>query len=184
MTPIYITDRQLPRLQVLYHQLASKSLGMSTDREARLAWASEQLGRSVASYRDLTSTEAKQLIDALQLALGIPETAPAGSGRRRVGSSYKSRERAHAAGTEGRRGEGNSRTLISRQEWEIIDGLLQQLEWRREQLDAWLRSPSSPLGRRSNPELRTMGDANKVIWPLKRMVQRKERLEAKKKATV
>jgi hypothetical protein len=78
-----ITKNLLRRLQTLYGQLARH-------------WASEQTGRAIASFSDLTFEESKTLIDGLQGQLGV--RAPLRK-RRRL-----SRDAAQRAGTEGRRG--------------------------------------------------------------------------------
>ena len=49
---------------------------------------------------------------------------------------------------------------------------LEMLGWDRARLDAFLHSPSSPLGGRSNIQLRTVGDVNRVLWALKRIAER------------
>ena len=40
-----------------------------------------------------------------------------------------------------------------------------------EQFEAWLRSPRSPLGRKSNPQIRTVAEANSVRWALIKMLK-------------
>ena len=46
-----------------------------------------------------------------------------------------------------------------------------RLGWDRETFDRWLRSPRSPLGRHSRPQIRTVAQANRVRWALKKMLK-------------
>jgi hypothetical protein len=62
VAPEPITKRQNSALQA-----ACKEAGMD-DRKDRLAWASEELGRPVTSYKSLTRVEARTLLDALSVA--------------------------------------------------------------------------------------------------------------------
>jgi hypothetical protein len=157
-----ITPNQMRRLQTLYGQLAAHAQE-GADRASRLRWASEQAGRSIASFSELTSQEATRLIDGLQGQLGVK--APAQK-RRRL-----DRDAARRAGTEGRRGDvSNQATMAGAAEFARIQHALDLLGWTQEQLDAWLRSPRSPLGRRASPSIRTLGDANRVWWALKGML--------------
>src|SRR5205807_10521553 len=48
--------------------------------------------------------------------------------------------------------------------------------WNNSRLEAFLHSLSSPLGKRSNPQLRTLADVNKVLWALKN-IERKSKPE-------
>lgn len=154
-----INKSQMRRLQTLYGQLAAHTQEGS-DRESRLAWATEHVGRAVASFSDLTAEEGRNLIDMLQGQLGV-KAQP----RKRL-----DRDAAHRAGTEGRRGNGsNSSTLVSAQDLARIQYVLDLLGWSQEQLAAWLASSRSPLGKRSSPKINTLGDANRVWWALKRM---------------
>ena len=158
-----ISPRQLVALQSLYSQYARRLLDVAGDgREERIRWASEQVGRNVSSFRQLRREEANRLIDALQVALG---GQPGG---------MRNRDRARAAGTEGRRGSGRDMsTLVGQQDLDRINDALHRLGWDQARFEAWLRSPSSPLGRRrSDPQIRTVGDANRVWWALKRLLKR------------
>jgi hypothetical protein len=65
--------------------------------------------------------------------------------------------------------------MVTAEDLAAIDALLDELAWDRARLDAFLRSPSSPLGRRSDPQIRTDKDANRVIWALKRIRARQEK---------
>jgi hypothetical protein len=168
-----ISNGQLRRLQTLYGRLCAHSM-QSAEREARLAWASELVKRPIASFSDLAGQEAKQLIDTLQGQLGVPESRQR---PRRRGARRLDAEAARKAGTEGRRGfESKEATMAGAAEFARIQYALDELGWSQDQLDAWLRSPRSPLGK-SNPRIVTLGDANRVWWALKRMLDRRARKE-------
>jgi len=165
----WISKGQLKRLQTLYGQLTAHTFEPAT-REARIAWACELVGRPIASFKDLTAPEAKQLIDTVQAQLGIPETQRPKRRRPRL-----DRDAAQKAGTEGRRGfESNQDTMAGEAEWARIRYALDKLGWNQQQLDAWLASPHSPL-KKSNPKIVTLGDANRVWWALKRMIDSRGR---------
>jgi hypothetical protein len=51
----------------------------------------------------------------------------------------------------------------------LLDRLLGRLGWTRERLDAFLRSRKSPV---RSGAIRTLAEANRVIWALKRMLRR------------
>jgi hypothetical protein len=159
-----ITSGQLKRLQVLYSQHARRSLdATSGSREERLDWATRQTGRLIASFKELTLDEGKHLIELLQRALNVkaPSTRPS------------RRDDARRAGLDGRHdGKEYARTpkMASAQDIEVIERFYQRLGWTRERFDAWLQSPRSPLGRKSNPQIRTLADANRVRWALKGML--------------
>jgi hypothetical protein len=158
-----ITSGQMKRLQVVYSQLA-RHTQEGADRAARLAWASQLLHRPIASFSDLTEQEARHLIDTVQGQLGIK--APA-QPRRRL-----DRHAAQKAGTEGRRGHASDEiTLAGKSEFARIRYVLDLLGWSQAQLEGWLRSPRSPLRRKSAPTISTLGDANQVWWALKRMAK-------------
>jgi hypothetical protein len=173
-----ISAAQLTRLQVLWSQYVSREM-MKNSREERLRWASEQTKRAISSYKDLTLSEASDLINLLQAELGIKESSPAVRPRR-FRSRIKDRDQAHAAGTEGRRGSRAKFTLATAEDLGMIDAQLTEMDWTRQRLDALLRSPSSPLGRRSNPELRTLGDINRVLWALKGIAAQQAKAKAQK----
>lgn len=170
MTQTMITDAQLKRLQVLWGQYARRDMAKYS-RADRLIWASEQAKRTVLSFKDLTLSEASDLINLLQAELGIKETSPAVRPRR-FRSRMKDRAQAHAAGTEGRRGSRDKFTVATAEDLAMIDAQLSEMDWTRARLDAFLQSPSSPLRGRSNPQLRTMGDINRVLWALKGIAAR------------
>jgi hypothetical protein len=174
MANSYLNPGQLKRLQTLWGQYCRHALDVASasDRRARLAWASEQTGRRINSFSDLMGHEAKSLIDTLQFSMGIPETVPS--------RHIRNRDRAKAAGTEGRkRKPANAVTLVSANEISLIDELMSKLGWSQPQLAGWLRSTSSPLKGQSDPQIRTLADANRVIWALKGMLKARERREQK-----
>lgn len=151
-----ITAPQLKRLQTLYNQLAAHTQ-IGTDRVARLAWAGELVGHSIASFSDLTVSEANHLLDALQQTPGI--VAPR---RRRL-----DREQAQRHGTDGRHDSefGDEPQMVSADDLATIEDYYARLGWDRDRFDAWLRSPHSPL-KRSDAVIRTKADVNRVRWAL------------------
>jgi hypothetical protein len=157
-----ITTRQLVRLQTLYNQYERRTISADADkRAARLQWATEACQRPIASFRDFTIEEAARLIEVLHGVLGIPNTPP---------KRLRDREKAQSAGTEGRRGSGNTVTVASKEDIERINSAVSRLGWSEERFRGWLRSPSSPLKGRT--QIRTKGDANRVWWGLKPIMQR------------
>jgi hypothetical protein len=171
-----ISAAQLTRLQVLWSQYVNREM-MKNSREERLRWASQQTKRSILSFKDLTLSEASDLINLLQSDMGIKESSPAVRPRR-FRSRMKDRDQAHAAGTEGRRGSRGKLTIATSDDLAMIDSIINELGWDRARLDAFLRSPSSPLGGRSNIQLRTVGDVNRVLWALKGIADRHAKAEA------
>lgn len=168
-----ITKPQMKRLQVLYAQLARHTFEANA-REARLAWASQLCCRPISSFSDLDQADARHLIDTLQAQLGVK--AP--SKRKRLG-----RDAAERAGNEGRRRDASNRaTLVGESDLARIQYALGMLGWNQAQLDGWLKSTRSPLGKHANPKILTVGDANRVWWALKGMAQArglwKEKLSA------
>ncbi|ABF42375.1 hypothetical protein Acid345_3374 [Candidatus Koribacter versatilis Ellin345] len=163
---VAITKGQVQRLQVLYSQYERHTLDATRGtREERLQWASQQTGRLISSFKDLTLDEAKGLIDALQRLLNVK--APSKRTRRR--------EDARRAGIDGRRDGQEFKKeprLASAEDLATIERFYLRLDWTRDRFDAWLCSPSSPLGKRSNPQIRTLADANSVRWGLKRLLQK------------
>lgn len=161
-----ITKPQLARLQVLYGQLAAHEIGLSSDRESRLRWASERLQREIASFKDLSASDAGFLIDSIQQQLGV-KVPP----RKRPGAAQ-----ARRAGLDGRRdGAEYSATpqMATSEDLARIQNLLDQLGWQQETFRKFLDSARSPLARRADKTIRTTADANKVWWALKRIAQRK-----------
>src|SRR5580765_435992 len=136
MTQTMITAAQLTRLQVLWGQYARHDMAKYS-RADRLIWASEQTKRTILSFKDLTLSEASDLINLLQTELGIKETSPAVRPRR-FRSRIKDRDLAHAAGTEGRRGSRSKLTIASTADLGMIDAQLTDMGWTRDRLDAFL----------------------------------------------
>ena len=156
-----ITKDQLRRLQVLYKQYEAHSLDCGSTREDRLAWAGARIGRTIASFSDLTLDEARKMIDGLQNALGVK--LPSKKPRRRL-----DRHDGQKAGTEGRHDQiHDEATMVGDKDIRRIQREMDRLGWDQARLDAFLTSPSSPIGRRK--DIRTLGDANRVYWALKRM---------------
>jgi hypothetical protein len=163
---ILISNPALRRLQVLYRQAAARSLDLSTARDARVAWASQQIGREIASFSDLSVYEGKQLIDRLQAELGVPQTAPP---RRQPVSRYQ----AEKMGTEGRRDQIHTEVTMldgSEQIFDLIRHELTELGWDQDRLRTFLRSGHGPNNGRDT--IRTLGEANRVHYALKRMAER------------
>jgi hypothetical protein len=160
---------QVVALQTLYAMWARHAVEASSDpRGARLAWASESVGRQIDSFSDLNRDEARQLIDRLKGSMGQPLTRQPEPWRH-----IRSRERAQAAGTEGRRGaEAALIQMASPDDLARIDQALSRLGWTRDRYEAWLRSARSPLKDRGSATIRTVGEANKVWWALKNMLKR------------
>jgi hypothetical protein len=162
-----ITRAQLSALQTLYSRWFAHSLQEKADqRTARLAWATEALGRVVLSFKELTRSEAYQLINVLKVSLGQEiKNRP----RR---SRIRARDRAQAAGTAGRRGMNTSVVhMVSADDLARIENAITRLDWTRERFDAWLCSSTSPLGLRAKPQIRTLADANRVWWALESMLK-------------
>jgi hypothetical protein len=157
---------QLTALQTIWSQYARRSLDVpkERDREERLRWASENAGRKIESFKELTRDEAAKCIDTLQLALGRQPNE-------RV--RPQSQQAARAAGTHGRRGtETNEIALATARDFARIQEALTRLGWDRTRFDAWLQSPSSPFAKRACKLIRTVADANSVWWALKRILKR------------
>jgi hypothetical protein len=163
-----ITPAQLKRLQVLYRDWERHSLDCpGPSREARMGWASQATGRAISSFNDLTKIEAKRLIDSLQGVLGVK--APNKSPRRR-----QTRKDGEKMGTEGRHDQIHAETtLVGPHELEMVQRDLSRLGWTEARLEAFLRSPCSPL--KGSHSIRTLGDANKIHWALKRLKPDQER---------
>jgi hypothetical protein len=167
----YISKAQLVKLQTLWRQSPWRQEPgppAAAEREARLAWASELLGREVRSFNELTRREAAKAIDSL-------------SGAEPLHHGDTETRRDQARGMEGRKrnrtaGDGcatRSITLAGAEDIARIEDALMRLGWDQRRFEAWLRSPSSPLARKvANPKLRTVWEANRVWWALKRLLKR------------
>jgi hypothetical protein len=162
-----ISRAQLRALQALWAAYARHSLDAAGDadpRAARLAWASAQIGRELASFSELRSVEAIGLIDTLKAALGQRST---------TWSRPRSREAARAAGTHGRKGfVVEVPMLAAPEDVARVHALRERLGISIEAFEEWLRSRSSPLGRFGDATLRTVADCNKVLWALKALLRR------------
>jgi hypothetical protein len=160
-----ITAQQLKRLQTLYSQFAASSPDPRTSsREERLLWASLIVGRTVASFSELSSAEANTAIARLQKDTPQAKARP----------KQMDRDAAERHAKDGRwDGEKFRPTpqLASAFDLENIAKYYGRLGWDRETFDRWLRSPRSPLGRRSQPQIRTVAQANRVRWALKKMLK-------------
>jgi hypothetical protein len=161
-----IQGGQLKRLQILWRQFADRSIAAAVDRDARLEWASKNCGRTVTSFNDLTSREARSLIDVLQGSMGIANSSP---------DARPDRRRARSMGTAGRRGRKSKEvTIASPDDFARIQQQMSRLNWTQHRLESFLRATSGPLGGRV--EIRTEADANKVYWALKGMADRMGRV--------
>jgi hypothetical protein len=163
------TKIQIVALQSLYAAWERRSIPASSDsRSERLAWASKAIGREISSFSDLNRDQARQLIDVLKESMGQPIGEAVNPWRK-----VCSRDRAQAAGTAGRRGKGPAVIQIaSPDDIARIDQAVARLGWSRDQYEAWLRSPRSPLRDKNSTVIRTVGEANKVWWALKNMLKR------------
>ncbi len=162
-----ISPLQLRALQTLFALYARRSLEMSAAdvRTARLAWASENLGRPVTSFTELRNAEAARLLEMLKRSLGQEVIPPVRRPR--------SRQAAIGFGTHGRRNRRvDVEILAAREDLQEVDRLRERLGMMREDFETWLRSRSSPIGRRGGRELRTISDCNRVRWALKAMLKR------------
>ncbi len=163
-----IAPAQLRALQTLYSKWSARTVDDASDpRAERLSWASQNLGRSVSSFKELTRYEAYQLVNVLKVSLG--QAVKEKPGRRRI----RSRDLAQAAGTEGRRGAQSSVAfMVSADDLARIDNAISRLGWTREHFDEWLRSSSSPLKGTADSQIRTLADANRVWWALKAILKK------------
>lgn len=145
-------------------QLSAGARLRSYVRSERLAWASQNIGRELGSFSELSADEAGRLIELMKRALG-QETKPAWRRPR-------DREAALAAGTHGRRNRPTSiEMLATHADLAEVDQLRERLCMTRERFETWLASRSSPTGRRG-AHLRTVADCNRVRWALKAMLRR------------
>ena len=164
-----ITALQLRKLQVLYKQYEAHSLDTGATRTDRLTWAGERVGRSIASFSDLSVEEGIKLIDGLQRALGVA-----------LPQKFRprpSRREGQKAGTEGRHDQIHDEvTLVGDKDIRRIQREMGRLGWDQARLDAFLASPRGPNNRRT--QIRTLGDANRVYWALKRTAAGSERRSA------
>lgn len=174
------TREQIVALHALYGRWQAHEMSAGGDaREARLVWASEAIGRAIHSFSELSREEARELIDRLKGSMGQPLTE-----QPRPWRHIRSRDRARAAGTAGRRGDASSLIqLANPDDLARIDEALRRLEWPRERYEAWLKSPSSPISNKPECTIRTVGEANKVWWALKAMLRRSGRWQPTRRAS-
>jgi hypothetical protein len=159
-----ITKPQLGRLQTLYAQLARHEIGVGTDRESRIRWATERLGKPVTSFKDLSGDDAGFLIDSIQTQLGV-KVPP----RKRL-----NRDQARRAGLDGRADDSefaDAPQLATSADLARIQSMISQLGWDEAAFNKFKDSSRWPL--RGNKTIRTTADANKVWWALKRIAQSK-----------
>lgn len=163
---------QIVALHALYGRRQAHEITAAIDpRAARLAWASEALGRTIRSFSELSRDEATDLIDGLKGSMGQPLAE-----QPRPWRHINSRDRAQAAGTAGRRGAVSSLIqLASQDDLARIDEAIRRLGWTRDRYETWLNSAASPISSSPEGALRTVGEANKVWWALKAMLQRSGR---------
>lgn len=162
MTASRITAKQMKRLQTLWGLFCRQSKREAKDRAARLDWAADVICRKISSFQELSADEAKTAIDAIQKYLP--------SEMLRV--KRPSRRTAQAYGTAGRRGhEDNEVRLVDAPTLELLNRLLGELGWTRERLDLFLRSSKSPV---RSGAIRTLAEANKVIFAFKGMLRRRK----------
>jgi hypothetical protein len=159
------TADQVRCLQTLWGRYAQAADLDDGGREKRLQWATQQLGRAVASFTELHGAEAGVLIDALKGALGQPVSALR---RKRM-----DREQAEVFSKHGKHGyTPEAEVLATDADREEIYLLAARVGMTREQLDTWLASRHSPLGR-AGGRLLTMTHIGKARWALKSMLRRK-----------
>jgi hypothetical protein len=158
-----ITGKQMKRLQTLWGMFARHASLDAKDREARLGWVAGAIGRQISSFNELRADEAKTAIDAVQKHL------PA----ELLKTRRPWQRTAHAYGTAGRLSAHKSAEvrMADAETWRLLDVLLGKLGWTRERLDAFVRSSKSPV---SSHAIRTLAEANRVIWVLKSMLRRAE----------
>lgn len=160
MTASRITGKQMRRLQTLWGLFCRQANLDAKDRAARLAWIADAIGHQLSSFRELTVDEANAASEAVQKHLP-PELLQ----RKRP-----SRGLAQAYGIAGRRGrEEKEVRLVDAATLELVDVLLARLGWTRERLKAFLHSKSSPV---RSGAVRTLAEANRVLWFLKSLLRR------------
>lgn len=159
---VTITGPQLRALQ----SLAARCFSNDGDpRAARLAWVSQQLGRPVASFKELRADEGARLIETLKTRLGQPLTPR----RRRP----HTRDAAMAAGTHGRKNITVTVPILAGpDDLARVDRMRAAIGMSVEGFEGWLRSRSSPIGPRSEARIYTVAEANRIYWALKSMARR------------
>jgi hypothetical protein len=161
-----ISAEQLKKLQTLYSQFAARSGDARTrTREERLLWASIVCNRDVASFGELTRKEAKKCIDTLQQAGAKAPDSPAQHNGTAEAVPLQGSSEPDTTEPPSEDGEANSGLAMDQER--------ARLGWSVEMFASWLRSPRSPLGNRSQPQIRTVAEANRVRWALMRMLKRR-----------
>jgi hypothetical protein len=159
---------QLTALHSLFRLYAPRFLGTAQiERKERIAWAADRVGRSLTSFSELHADEAARLIDVMKGMLGQKIVAPS---RNAVKWQRPDRDQARAYGTAGRRSSSsNERTMVDTPTLALVDRLRAKLGWNQARLEAFLRSKHSPV---SGGVIRTLQDANGVIWAMRKMLRR------------
>ncbi|MFL6313883.1 MAG: hypothetical protein ACJ71W_17435 [Terriglobales bacterium] len=164
---------QLAALHSLFRLYAPRFLGTARiERKERIAWAADRVGRPLASFSELQADEAARLIDLMKGVLGQKITAPSRSAAAQSKWQRPDRDQAQAYGTAGRRSSrSNERTIVDTPTLDLVDRLRAKLGWNQARLDAFLNSKNSPV---SGGVIRTLQDANGVIWAMRKMLRRAE----------
>jgi len=155
-----LSSSQLKRLQTLWGLFCRQSNLDATDRDARLSWASDTIGRPISSFKELSADEATTAIDAMQKHL------PADL----VTRKRPARRAAYAYGTAGRRGRNEKEVrMVDADTLRLLYALVSKLGWSREQFEGFLRGKSSPV---RSGAIRTLAEGNRAIWAVKTMLRR------------
>jgi hypothetical protein len=174
----YSSPSQSAALHALFRQYAPRFLGAARiERRERLAWASGVVGRQLESFSELRCKESARLIDLMKRSLGqeVTPAMPRSSSWRRP-----DRDQAHAYGTAGRRDQASNEVrLVDVPTLELVDRLRAQLGWTEARLKAFLNCSNSPV---PGGVIRTLPQANGVIWALRNMLRRTERANTKEQA--
>ena len=169
----YSSPSQSAALHALFRQYAPRFLGAARiERRERVAWASGIIGRQLESFSSLRREESARLIDLMKRSLGqhVTPAMPRSSSWRRP-----DRDQARAYGTAGRRDQPSKEIrLVDVPTLELVDRLRTQLGWTEDRLKGFLNSSSSPV---PGGVIRTLPDANGVIWALRNMLRRAETRE-------
>ncbi len=163
MTTSLITRKQMKRLHTLWGQFCRQANLDAKDRVARLDWTAGAIGRQIASFRELRADEANTAMNVLVRHLP-PELYEGKRPARRL---------AHAYGTAGRRGRVEKEVrLADVATLQLLSQLVAQLGWTRERLDGFLHSKKSPV---RSGAIRTLAEANRVIWCMRTFLRRGKR---------
>lgn len=122
----------------------------------------ERRGRPISSFNELSASEARTAIDAIQKHL------PA----ELLWTKRPKRRTARAYGTAGRRGRVEKEVqLVDPETLHLLSILTAKLGWTPERFDAFLHGKSSPV---RSGAIRTLAEANRAIWALKGMLRHKD----------